>query len=272
VNNARFLTLYEEARVALFFLGARDMGLTSFEDGIVISRHEVDYLRPLNYGDPAEITMWVEEIRASRFTIGYDFRSGDAVVSRARSVCVPSTWQGYPRRNAEEKRSDRWTDEDRPGGPGGRGCVPRPRSASTRPRWSGCGRNRWAPGRRRVGGSAGTESGTPGVPRLDRTELWAAAADVSPPAAGPRAGRHGLRGRPGRAGGARRELAGCASDTEGLYGRCRRGAAPRSERIPAVELVRSAAAASRTAEGRRASRARWRADTARRCWTTWRSR
>ena len=28
VNNARFLTLYEEARVALFFLGARQMGLT----------------------------------------------------------------------------------------------------------------------------------------------------------------------------------------------------------------------------------------------------
>ena len=89
VNNARFLTLYEEARVALFFLGARDMGLTSFEDGIVISRHEVDYLRPVNYGDPVRIEMWVEEIRASRFTIAYDFRSGDAVASRARSVCVP---------------------------------------------------------------------------------------------------------------------------------------------------------------------------------------
>src|SRR6185369_12177279 len=50
VNNARFLTLYEEARVALMFTAARDAGLTSFEDGIVISRHEVDYLRPVDYG------------------------------------------------------------------------------------------------------------------------------------------------------------------------------------------------------------------------------
>ena len=72
VNNARFLTLYEEARVALFFAGARELGLTSFEDGIVIARHEVDYLRPVDYGDPVRIEMWVEEIRASRFTVAYE--------------------------------------------------------------------------------------------------------------------------------------------------------------------------------------------------------
>src|SRR3982075_728208 len=102
VNNARFLTLYEEARVALFFLGARQMGLTSFEDGIVISRHEVDYLRPVDYatgreGEPrppaVRIEMWVEEIRSSRFTIAYELLDGVAeraqVASRARSVCVP---------------------------------------------------------------------------------------------------------------------------------------------------------------------------------------
>ena len=49
VNNARFLTLYEEARVALMFRGAREHGLTSLEQGVVISRHEVDYLRPVDY-------------------------------------------------------------------------------------------------------------------------------------------------------------------------------------------------------------------------------
>jgi acyl-CoA thioester hydrolase len=114
INNAVFLTLYEEARVALFFLGARDMGLTSFEDGIVISRHEVDYLKPVNYGDSSEISMWVEEIRASRFTIGYEFFSGTVLASRARSVCVPfNLEQGYPRRLTEQEKAflTRWTDE-----------------------------------------------------------------------------------------------------------------------------------------------------------------
>jgi acyl-CoA thioester hydrolase len=113
VNNARFLTLYEEARVALFFRGAADLGLTSFEDGIVIFRHEVDYLRPINYGDRVRIEMWVEEIRASRFTISYEFFAGEVLASKARSVCVPFNLENqHPRRLTEGERSflDRWTD------------------------------------------------------------------------------------------------------------------------------------------------------------------
>lgn len=115
VNNARFLTLFEEARVALFFTGARHMGLTSFEDGIVISRHEVDYLRPVDFangtdGKPREpvvrIDMWVEEIRPSRFTIVYDMFDGDVVASRARSVCVPFNLDTQrPRRLTEAERA-----------------------------------------------------------------------------------------------------------------------------------------------------------------------
>jgi acyl-CoA thioester hydrolase len=89
VNNARFLTLYEEARVALMFSAARDTGLRSFEEGIVIARHEVDYLRPVDYADLVRIELWVEEIRPSRFTVAYELFDSDALASRARSVCVP---------------------------------------------------------------------------------------------------------------------------------------------------------------------------------------
>jgi acyl-CoA thioester hydrolase len=89
VNNARFLTLYEEARVALFFIGARGKGLTSFEEGIVIARHEVDYLRPVDYGDPVRIELWVEQVRPSRFIVAYELFDDTIVASRARSVCVP---------------------------------------------------------------------------------------------------------------------------------------------------------------------------------------
>jgi acyl-CoA thioester hydrolase len=111
VNNARFLTLYEEARVALMFLGARERGLTSFEEGIVISRHEVDYLRPVDFGDPVRIEMWVAEIRPSRFTIAYELFDGEDVASRARSVCVPFNLEhGWPRRLSEAERAflDEW--------------------------------------------------------------------------------------------------------------------------------------------------------------------
>ncbi len=98
VNNARFLTLYEEARVALMFAGGRASGLDSFAAGVVIRRHEVDYLRPIDYPldwpDPAHaptvrIEMWVEDLGAARFTIGYELFDGAVLAGRARSVLVP---------------------------------------------------------------------------------------------------------------------------------------------------------------------------------------
>jgi acyl-CoA thioester hydrolase len=89
VNNARMLTLYEEARVSLLFSGAREHGLTSFESGIVVSRHEVDYLRPVDYTDPVRIELWIEEMKASQFVVGYELFDDDLVASRALSVCVP---------------------------------------------------------------------------------------------------------------------------------------------------------------------------------------
>ncbi|WP_346538606.1 thioesterase family protein [Micromonospora sp. DPT] len=98
VNNSRFLTLYEEARVALMFAGGRAWGVGSFADGVVIRRHEVDYLRPVDYAlgrataeaaPTVRIELWVEEIRASRFTVAYELYDGDVLASTARSVLVP---------------------------------------------------------------------------------------------------------------------------------------------------------------------------------------
>ena len=105
VNNARFLTLYEEARVALMFIEARRAGVTSFEQGVVISRHEIDYMRPVDYTDPVHIELWIEEIRPSRFTVAYELLDGGAVASRARSVCVPfDLAAGRPRRMSDAER------------------------------------------------------------------------------------------------------------------------------------------------------------------------
>jgi acyl-CoA thioester hydrolase len=106
VNNARFLTLYEEARVALMFTGAREQGLTSFEAGIVIHRHEVDYLRPVGFDEPSRIELWISEVRPSRFVVDYEFFASDRLASRARSVCVPfDLAAGRPRRLSDAERT-----------------------------------------------------------------------------------------------------------------------------------------------------------------------
>ncbi|MEV0397171.1 acyl-CoA thioesterase [Polymorphospora rubra] len=114
INNARFLTLYEEARVALMFIGGRAWGVGSFADGVVIARHEVDYLRPVDYSTArttadqpptVRIELWVEDVRASRFTIAYELFDGEVLASRARSVLVPF--------DLAAKRSRRLSDDER---------------------------------------------------------------------------------------------------------------------------------------------------------------
>jgi acyl-CoA thioester hydrolase len=115
VNNARFLTLYEEARVALMFVGARAHGVDSFAEGVVIRRHEVDYLRPVDYAleratpeaaPTVRIELWVEQLRAASFTVGYEMYDGELLISRARSVLVPfDLARQVPRRLSEPERT-----------------------------------------------------------------------------------------------------------------------------------------------------------------------
>ncbi|MGC9669259.1 acyl-CoA thioesterase [Planosporangium sp. 12N6] len=129
VNNARFLTLYEEARVAMMFTGAREAGVTSLEGGVVIARHEIDYLRPVDYGAESvgateprrvRIDMWLEEIRPSRFVVAYELFDDGALASRARSVCVPfDLAAGRPRRLSDAERAylTPWLSPAGPGQP-----------------------------------------------------------------------------------------------------------------------------------------------------------
>ena len=85
--------------MALFFTGAREMGLTSFEDGSSSPGTRWTTSGRWTTATRCGIEMWVEEIRASRFTIAYELFDADVVASRARSVCVPfDLAQQRPRR------------------------------------------------------------------------------------------------------------------------------------------------------------------------------
>ena len=114
VNNARFLTLYEEARADLMFLAARAEGVTSLEAGTVIARHEVDYLRPVDFGEPVRIDLWLSEIRNASFTVSYELYDDGRLASRATSVLVPYDLDAArPRRLTDTERAflSRWQDD-----------------------------------------------------------------------------------------------------------------------------------------------------------------
>ncbi|CAN5633222.1 thioesterase family protein [soil metagenome] len=107
INNVRFLTFLEEARVDLLFTLGRQSGAGEMAEGVVVARHEIDYLKPLDWTpEGVDVVMWVSRIGAGSFDVSYDIRGGDVVYARARSVLVPfDLAAGRPRRLTAAERA-----------------------------------------------------------------------------------------------------------------------------------------------------------------------
>jgi acyl-CoA thioester hydrolase len=118
VNNARYLTLFEEARTELIARTATEAGLSGLLGGVVVARHEIDYLQPIDYQpDPVRIDTWLVEVRNASFRVGYEMfdHDGGQIVARARTLMVPyDLTASRPRRlTAEEKAFlQKWLDPE----------------------------------------------------------------------------------------------------------------------------------------------------------------
>jgi acyl-CoA thioester hydrolase len=116
VNNARYLTLFEEARTELVARVAGSQGLDGMMTGVVVSRHEIDYLRPIDYQpDPVRIEVWIIDVRNASFVVAYELFDHDdgAVVARARTRMVPyDLVASRPRRLTSEEKAflESWRD------------------------------------------------------------------------------------------------------------------------------------------------------------------
>ncbi len=86
VNNAVYVTYFEEARVAFFreVIGIDDAN--SF--GFILARLEIDYRRPLRLFEPLRVGVRVESIGNSSFVFGYQLSVDEEVVASGRSVQV----------------------------------------------------------------------------------------------------------------------------------------------------------------------------------------
>jgi acyl-CoA thioester hydrolase len=92
VNNARYLTLFEEARTALIARAGQEQGLSGLMSGVVVVRHEIDYLRPIDYQpDPVRIDTWMVQVRNVSFRVGYEMfdHDGGEIVARAQTLLAP---------------------------------------------------------------------------------------------------------------------------------------------------------------------------------------
>lgn len=95
VNNVAFLRLLEDARVLAFHGHDSEDGGNMLDTGVLVARHEIDYLAPLHWRpEPVPIDLWVTSIKGASFDMGYevlddgDGATSPVVYARAESTLV----------------------------------------------------------------------------------------------------------------------------------------------------------------------------------------
>jgi len=120
VNNAVYLTYFEEARIA--FITAIGMrSLLSRERSTVIAHAEIDYRAPAQLGDQLDIEVCAGEVRNTSYELRYRItrRSDGTLIATGRTVQVcfnfalnaptrlPEEWRALLRNGAPQTTVDR---------------------------------------------------------------------------------------------------------------------------------------------------------------------
>nr|WP_297416856.1 thioesterase family protein [uncultured Nocardioides sp.] len=111
VNNVVYVDYLQEARVDMLRVHAPAQGGEELAEGVVVVRHEVEYVSPLVFRpEPVRVESWVTEIRAATFTLAYEILDelsdgGRQVYLRARTVLTPYVFaEERPRRVTASER------------------------------------------------------------------------------------------------------------------------------------------------------------------------
>ncbi|NHC45166.1 acyl-CoA thioesterase [Motilibacter aurantiacus] len=107
VNNVAYLGYLEEARVDMLFVLGEESGVAALRDGVVVARHEIDYVSPLVWHPRGiDIDVWVERVGGASFELAYVVQDEDRVYARARSTLVAfDLAAGRARRLTAEERT-----------------------------------------------------------------------------------------------------------------------------------------------------------------------
>ncbi len=105
VNNVVYVDYLQEARVDMLAVHAPVTGGEELAEGVVVVRHEVDFVAPLVYRpEPVRIESWVSRIRSASFTMRYEILDQlddgrRTVFARAATVLTPYVFaEERPRR------------------------------------------------------------------------------------------------------------------------------------------------------------------------------
>lgn len=111
VNNVQYLRFFEDARIEAF--GAHRAyadGSTLLDSGLLVARHEIEYLKPLRWRpEPVHIDLWITEARGARVEVAYEVYDEPAGQDRLRYAVAESTLVVY---DLQAGRPRRLSDED----------------------------------------------------------------------------------------------------------------------------------------------------------------
>ena len=107
VNNAKYLTYIQEARFQWLYYQYASQNQKPTLVEMVVARAEVDFIAPIYEGGRFyDVTLWVESIGNSSFTLGYEVLGDNGVVhARVKTVQVAVSM--------ETKKSRPLSDEER---------------------------------------------------------------------------------------------------------------------------------------------------------------
>lgn len=125
VNNARVVTLLEEARTELLFGEGVRRGAQSLTSGVIVVELAVRYRSPLVYSaEPVQVALWVSELRGASFTLEYavsetgnhtDNGNGGPAVTACTLLAPYDTEAKHPRRLTPAERDFLATYRDQAG-------------------------------------------------------------------------------------------------------------------------------------------------------------
>jgi acyl-CoA thioester hydrolase len=107
VNNVVYVDYLQEARVDMLSIHASQTGARRLGEGVVVVRHEVEFLHPLVFRpQPVRIETWVEKVGAASFTLRYEIVDNDIVCCTASTVLAPFVFaEERPRRLTQQERA-----------------------------------------------------------------------------------------------------------------------------------------------------------------------
>ena len=121
-NNVAYLGYLEEARIDLLFRLGADAGGAALREGLIVARHEIDYLAPLVWHPRGiDVDVWVAALGGATIDVAYVVHDDERTYARARSTLVAYDFgSGRPRRLTPGERGflSGFLDEPQSGAPG----------------------------------------------------------------------------------------------------------------------------------------------------------